>query len=95
MAYTELDLAQVERRLLAGERCVSRQRELLHQHIAARLPTDEPLQQLAAFEARLVDLRRSRNRIRDEIAAAKTLRMLDMLVALSSGAARIRRRSDH
>ena len=92
MAYTELDLAQLERRLLAGERCVSRQRELLHHHIAARLPTDEPLEQLVAFEATLVDLRRSRNRIRDEITAARMLRMLDGLVASTRGA---RHRDNH
>jgi hypothetical protein len=76
MDYTELDLAQVERRVLAGERCVARQREILGQHIAAALPTEVPLQRLAEFETALSDLRRSRNYIRAQIAASTTQRLM-------------------
>jgi len=81
MSYTELDLAQVERRVLAGERCASWQREVLKQHVAARLPTEVPLQRLAEVEATLCDLRRNRMRIRAGIAAANTLRLMDVLCA--------------
>jgi len=84
MAYTELDLAQVERRVLAGERCVARQKEALKRHIDSALPTDAPLQLLAECEARLLDLRNNRNKIRNEIAAANTQQLLDMFWLLPS-----------
>jgi hypothetical protein len=78
MSYTELHLAQLERRVLAGERCVSRQREILKHHIDAELPTDAALKRLAECEATLLNLRRCHNRIRDEIAAANTRGLLDL-----------------
>jgi hypothetical protein len=78
MTYTELDLAQVDRRVSAVERCVTRQREILKQHIDAGTTTDAPLQKLAEFEATLLELRRSRNRIRDAIAAANVQELLGM-----------------
>lgn len=82
MAYTELDLAQVERRVLAGERCVARQRQILGQRIAAALPTEGALQRLAEFETALSNLRHSRNHIRSQIAAASTHRLMQSFWAL-------------
>ncbi len=81
MAYTELDLAQVERRVLAVERCLARQKEVLKRHIDAELPTDIPLQQLAEFEVTLFDLNRRRKHIRDEIAAANTQQLMELFWA--------------
>jgi hypothetical protein len=77
MTYTELDLAQLERRVAAGERCVSRQKDILKRYTDAGLPTDAALQLLAEFEVTLWDLRRTCNRIRDDIAAANTQQLLD------------------
>lgn len=82
MAYTELDLAQAERRVLAGERCVARQKEILGQHIAAARPIAGALQLLAEFEATLADLRRARNQIRTQIAAATTQRLMESFWSL-------------
>ena len=82
MAYTELDLAQVDRRVAAVERCVTRQREILKQHIETGTTTDAPLQKLAEFEATLLELRRSRNRIRDSIATANVQELLDLFGTL-------------
>jgi hypothetical protein len=82
MEYTELDLAQVDRRVSAVERCVTRQREILKQHLEAGTTTDAPLQKLAKFEATLWELRRSRNRIRDAIAAANVQELLDLFGTL-------------
>jgi len=82
MAYTELDLAQVDRRVSAVERCVTRQREILKQHIDNGTATDAPLQALAEIEATLLEVRRERARIRDAIAAANTQELLDMFAAL-------------
>ena len=82
MTYTELDLAQVDRRVSAVERCVTRQREILKQHIDAGTTTDAPLQKLAEFEATLLELRRSRNRIRDGLAAANAQELLDLFATL-------------
>jgi hypothetical protein len=82
MEYTELDLAQVDRRVAAVERCVTRQREILKQHIDAGTTTDAPLQKLAEFEATLGELRRSRNHIRDAIAAANVQELLDLFGTL-------------
>ena len=79
MSYTELDLAQVEMRVLAGERCISRQKQVLKRHIDSGRSVDAVLQSLAEFEARLLALRNDRNRIRREIAAANTKQLLDML----------------
>lgn len=84
MAYTELDLAQVDRRLSAVERCVTRQREILKQHIDAGMDTDAPLQKLAEFEATLLELRRERTRIRDGIAAANVQELLDLFATMPS-----------
>ena len=82
MGYTELDLAQVERRVLAGERCVARQKDVVGQHIAAALPTEGPLQLLAEFEATLAELRHARNQIRTGIAAATTQRLMESFWSL-------------
>jgi hypothetical protein len=82
MAYTELDLAQAERRILAGERCVSRQKELLKRRIEARLPAEAALNLLAQFEATLLDLRQTRNQIRNELAAANTQRLMNLFWTL-------------
>jgi len=82
MAYTELDLAQAERRVLAAERCVARQREILGQRVAAALPIEGPLQLLAKFEVTLADLRQARNRIRTQIAAATTQRLMESFWSL-------------
>jgi hypothetical protein len=79
MAYTELDLAQVEMRVQAGERCISRQKQVLKGHIDSGRSVEAVLQSLAEFEARLLVLRNDRNRIRKEIAAANTKQLLDML----------------
>jgi hypothetical protein len=84
MAYTELDLAQVERRVLAGERCVTRQREILGQQLAGALPTEGALQLLAEFETALSNLRHSRNQIRSQIAAASTQRLMQSFWALTA-----------
>lgn len=81
MTYTELDLAQVERRILAAERCLARQKEVLKRHIDAELPTDIPLQQLAEFEVTLFDLNRRRKYIRDEIAATNTQQLMELFWA--------------
>ena len=82
MAYTELDLAQVERRVLAAERCVARQREILGQHIAAALPAEGPAQLLVEFEAALSNLRRIRNHTRAQIATSATQRLLQSFWSL-------------
>lgn len=82
MPYSELDLAQVDRRVSAVERCVTRQRAILKQHLDAGLATDEPLQKLAEFEATLLELRRSRKRIRDTLAEANAQELLDLFTTL-------------
>jgi hypothetical protein len=82
MGYTELDLAQVDRRVSAVERCLTRQREILKQHMEAGTTSDAPLQKLAEFEATLLELRRTRNRIRDAIAAANVQELLDLFGTL-------------
>lgn len=87
MRYTELDLAQVEMRMLANERCISRQREVLKRQVDSGLPTDEALQRLAEFEARLLALRNERNRIRSEMLAANSKHLLEMLGLLDAPAA--------
>ena len=78
MGATELDLARLERRVAAGERCVVRQQETLKRYIDYGLPTEATLQLLAEFEATLWDLRRCRNRVRNEIAAVNTQQLLDL-----------------
>lgn len=82
MGYTELDLAQLERRVLAGERCVARQKDVLGHHIAAALPTESALQLLAEFEATLAELRNARNQVRTEITAATTQRLMESFWSL-------------
>jgi hypothetical protein len=82
MTYTELDLAQVERRVLAVERCVARQRDILGKHVAAALPTDGPLQLLAEFETALANLRRTRSHIRTQLAATTTQQLLQSFWSL-------------
>lgn len=69
----ELDLARVERRVLAAERYVLRQRELLKQQTTAGLPADESIQRVVELEVRLLDLRQSRNRLRERVAAAQLM----------------------
>jgi hypothetical protein len=78
MAHTELELAQVDLRVQAFERCVQRQREVLRQHMDSGDATDAAMRALVDFETRLADLRRSRRRIRDAIAAANAQQLLDM-----------------
>jgi hypothetical protein len=82
MAYTDLDLAQVESRVLAAERCAARQREILGQHIAAALPAQGPAQLLIEFEAALSNLRRTRNHIRAQLATSATQRLLQSFWSL-------------
>lgn len=81
MAYTELQLAQVDRRIAAVERCVTRQRESLKQHIDTGVSTETPLQELAQIEALLLELRCNRNEIRNDIAAANTKELLSLLTS--------------
>ena len=76
METLELELAQMDRRILAGERCVLRQREVLQRHLSAALPTEGPLQLLAEFETTLSNLRRSRDRLSSQFAAEMTQRLI-------------------
>jgi hypothetical protein len=75
MEHMELELAQVDRRVSAVERCVERQRELLKQHIDSGLLTDAYLQIVIELETTLKDLKHSRTRLRSEasLAAARSL----------------------
>jgi hypothetical protein len=82
MAYTELHLARLDRRVSAVERCLTRQRVILKQHVDTGMATDEPLQKLAEFEATLFELRRERTRIRDGLAAANAQELLDLFASL-------------
>jgi hypothetical protein len=82
METMELELAQMDRRILAGERCVLRQREVLQLAVAAALPTEGPLQLLAEFETTLARLRRSRDRLSAQFAALTTQRLIESFWSL-------------
>ena len=76
METLKLELAQVERRILAGERVVIRQREVVQRHVVAALPTEGPLGWLAEFEATLSELRSMREHLSAQFAALTTTRRL-------------------
>ena len=78
----ELELAKMDRRILAAERCVLRQREVLQRHVAAALPTEGSLQLLAEFETTLSKLRRSRDQLNSQVAAATTQRLIEAFWSL-------------
>jgi hypothetical protein len=82
METLELELAQMERRILAGERCVTRKRETLQRHVVAGLPTEGALQLLAEYEATLSELRRSRNHLSAQFAALTTQRLIQSFWSL-------------
>ena len=80
METLTLELAQIERRILAGERVVMRQREVVQHHIVAALPTEAPLGWLAEFEATLSELRTMRADLSAQFAAVSTRRMMESFV---------------
>jgi len=78
----KLELAQVERRILAGERIVIRQRELVQRHVVAALPLEAPLGWLAEFEATLAELRSLREHLSAQFAALTTRRLIESFWSL-------------
>ena len=76
METLRLALAQVERRILAGERIVIRQREVVQHHAVAALPMEGPLGWLAEFEATLSELHSMREHLSARFAALTTTRRL-------------------
>jgi hypothetical protein len=82
METLELKLAQVERRIRAGERVVIRQREVVQRHVVAALPTEGPLGWLAEFEATLSELRSLREHLSELFAALATRRLIESFWSL-------------
>jgi len=82
METLKLELAQVERRILAGERVVIRQREVVQRHVVAALPVEGPLGWLAEFEATLSELRSMREHLSAQFAALTTRRLIESFWSL-------------
>ena len=82
METLKLELAQVERRILAGERVVIRQREVVQRHVVAALPTEGPLGWLAEFEATLSELHSMREHLCAQFAALTTRGLIESFWSL-------------
>jgi hypothetical protein len=78
MTYTQFDLARTEKRVRAGERCLSRQREALKRRIDSGLPAEELLNMLAELQVTLFHLQQQHKRIQHGLAAANTQQAMDL-----------------